>query len=107
MNILVLTAQCQGQKLMCFWSSITKSIEFKAADCQYKFHTGFGLISRSIVVNLTENLEVEVSFRKLTKDKVGIIFFKIKGVILKAQAIEVTTGAKISMSSISYQQLIK
>ena len=105
MKVLVLSTNYQGQKLSCYWSLITKSVEFHSANKCLKFHTGFGLLNRLKTAELNGNVSVEVHFRKLTKDKIAIIMLKIKGVILKAQAIEIRTGTKIAMSSISYHQL--
>ena len=91
MKTLVLSTKYQGYNLACYWHSISKSVEFYAVNKPLKFHTGFGFLSRFKTAKIGTNLSVEVHFRKL----------------LKAQAIEVTTGEKVPMSSITYQQLTK
>ncbi len=105
MRTLVLSTNYQGQKLCCYWSSITKSVELYTANKSVKFYTCFGFLNRLKTAELNANVSVEVHFRKIAKEKIAIIMLKIKGVILKAQAIEVSTGNKVAMSSISYQQL--
>ena len=107
MKTLVLSTKYQGYNLACYWHSISKSVEFYAVNKPLKFHTGFGFLSRFKTAKLGTNLSVEGHFRKLVKEKIAIIMLKVKGVILKAQAIEVTTGEKVPMSSITYQQLTK
>ncbi|MGI2105750.1 hypothetical protein [uncultured Shewanella sp.] len=106
MKTIILSTNYQGQQLSCYWNSLTKSIEFNAASKSIKIFTGYGFISRIKTAKLDTNLMVEVHFRKLAKEKIAIIMLKIQGVILKAQAIEISTGGKIAMSSIKYQQLI-
>lgn len=107
MKSLILSTKYQGYSLTCYWHSLTKSVEFYALNTPLKLHTGFGFISRSKTAKLRDDLSIEVHFRKLIRDKVAIIMLKVKGVILKAQAIKVSTGEKVPMSSITYQQLTK
>lgn len=107
MKIRVISTQYQGWYLNCFWNPHTKTIEFSAPNCQFTFHTLFGYVNRCKTVKLAEHLKVEIHFRKIIKERIGIIMIKIKGVLLKAQAIDVKTGNKIKMSTISLQQLTR
>jgi hypothetical protein len=105
MKTLVLSTNYQGQQLSCYWDSFTKRVEFHAANKSLTFHTGFGYMNRLKKTKLSESVAIEVHFRKLAKEKIAIIMLKIKGVILKAQAIEISSGLTLSMSSLTYQQL--
>lgn len=107
MKSLILSTKYQGYSLTCYWHSLTKSVEFYAVNTPLKLHTGFGFISRFKTAKLSDDLSIEVHFRKLIRDKIAIIMLKVEGIILKAQAIEVRTGEKVSISSITYQQLTK
>jgi len=106
MKSLVLSTNYQGQQLCCYWNSVTKSLELHAAKKCFKLHTGFGFLNRLKTAEINDNVSIEIHFRKLAKEKIAIIMLKIKGVILKAQAIEISSGNKVALSSLTYQQLI-
>ncbi len=106
MNRLVLSANWQGHQFMLYWRSTWRQLTVNVDDQQQKMNTWFVKKSKPMLLRV-EELTIQVEFKKLIKEKVAIIVLKVEGVILKVQAIALQTGAKLSMSSIGYEQLPK
>ncbi|MBQ4834305.1 hypothetical protein J8L70_13715 [Pseudoalteromonas sp. MMG010] len=106
MKKLIMTTSYQGLPLACYWNSITKNILLISQRHELTVFTCFGFFKAKKTLKITPKIAIEMHFRKLSKEKIGIIMLKIKGVLLKAQAIDISSGDKVALASLNYQQLV-
>jgi hypothetical protein len=107
MRTQVISTTYKGVLLACYWHCFTKNVEFIAGEKTLTLYTAFGFLNRRKVAKLNGAMNIDIHFRKLSKQNIAIVMLKIKGILLKAQAIDITTGSKLSFSAIPYPQLIE